>query len=129
MFFFFFSFGIYSSLSPFCLMLCVCFYVLGITAISPSLKGVALCKNNSWGPAALFPWPPELGSQETSLCGLSVISSISRATAVAWWDQVCLLALTGKEGVPKWCPPVLTLARPKENSKMMPVSVSIPRES
>ena len=110
-------------------MLCVCFYILGKTVISPSLKGVALCKNDSWGPVALFLWAPELGSQGTSLCGLGVISSISRATAVAWWDQVCLLALTGKEGVPKWCPPVLTQARPKENSKMMPVSASIPRES
>ena len=34
--------GTYSSLSSFCLILCVCFYVFGKSAISPSLEGMVL---------------------------------------------------------------------------------------
>ena len=40
----FLSFGTQSSVPSFCLTLCVCFYVLVISAPSPSLEGVTLCK-------------------------------------------------------------------------------------
>ena len=37
------SFGTYSSVSSFCLTLCVCFHALGKTATPPRLEGVTLC--------------------------------------------------------------------------------------
>ena len=49
------SFGRYSFVSSFCLTLCVCFYVLGISAVSPSIERVALCRRLLWGSVAHSP--------------------------------------------------------------------------
>ena len=49
----------YSSVSSFCLVLCVNFYVLRRSVIFPHLGEVTLCRDVQWGPAVQCP-PPEL---------------------------------------------------------------------
>lgn len=52
-----FSFGVYSSISSFCLTFCGCFYELGKMATSPSIERVASCSNIPWvGCVGLATW-------------------------------------------------------------------------
>ena len=47
--------GMYSSVSSFCLILCLYFYVLGRSVTSPILEKWSFIVRILWGPAAHFP--------------------------------------------------------------------------
>ena len=82
------SIGTYSFVSLFCLIFCVCFYVLGKSATSPSLE-VALCRKCPVGLRSAI--PPDHQSHVLKGCHLHelrVPSCCDRATAAAamyWW--------------------------------------------
>ena len=84
--------GTYFCVSSFCLILCFCFYVLGKSAASPSLKGVHLCRICSVRLRSALP----TGQQSQMLrwcllCGLHTLSCCGRAAAAAavhWWAGI-----------------------------------------
>ena len=113
------SIGTYSSVSSFYLVPCAYFYVLGKSAISPSLEGVTLFRRCPVGLRSAI--PPIHQSQELkgcSLCGLYAPSYCggTTAAAVCWWAGLlphspsCEAQLRCRDGQgSQWpCPLVLT---------------------
>ena len=78
------SFGTYSFISSFFLTLCVCFYVLGRSAISPCLERVALCRRYPLGFSSMV----SLEYSRSILCVgcvcLLVVAYCGRAALWGW---------------------------------------------
>ena len=73
-------FGRHSFVSSFCLTLCVCFYVLCISATFPSFERVAIRRRCPVVPSdAISTWSPELYAPGYPMCGLHMSSCFGAA--------------------------------------------------
>lgn len=80
------SFGTYTFFSSFGLNLCVCFYVLGGSAVSPGLEGVALCRKLPEEHKRAIP----SGHRARHLRGIPGMGPVySSVVAVPWSLWVC----------------------------------------
>lgn len=70
------SIGTYPSDSPFCLTLCVSFYVLHRSATSPSLEGLAFCRKYPIIPRSVTPPSTHTQSLEPGVSGLSHVWAV-----------------------------------------------------
>ena len=87
--------GISSSVSSCCLILCVCFYVLGISAISLSLEGVALFRRCPMGlRSTILSSHQSQGLKGCLLCGLHAVCGATAAVG-CWWVGLLLGQLWG----------------------------------
>lgn len=74
----------YSSVSSFCLTLCVYFFVFSSSATSPSLEGMFLCRRCPVGPRnIILPHHQSQVLHRYPLCGLSMPSCCSGAITTA----------------------------------------------
>ena len=92
-YFIFFLFSRCLFVYSFCLILCVCFYVLSISATSPGLGKVALCRRCPVGLSGMIPhWSPEPGAPQVSPVWAA-------STLLLWLGHDCC-KYTGGQGWP-----------------------------